>query len=202
MIYPRGQMLIINMPITGAISGEYQQFAMNTDTNAWGRFVKQPALDWALFNRRAYFSTFDGRVIMADEGVTDNGIEVKAVARQAWNTFDNDQNIGVMDKQFHMASLALQADGIPGISCGINVNFESEKPLEITAITPPQGAIWNVAKWDEDYWAGAATTQNIFIPTGRIGYIASLWFEAASLSSQIHWFATRILMEQTVRASI
>jgi hypothetical protein len=202
MIYPRGQMLIVNVPITGSITGSYQQFVMNTDTNAWGRFIAMDAICWTLFNRRAYYGTADGRVVLSDEGVTDNGKQVVGVARQAWNTFDNDENIGIVDKQFHMAALALQAEGVPSISCSVNVNFEEDRPLSILAVAPVAGAMWDFATWDVDYWADNAVAQNLFVPVGKIGYIASLWVEATSMSSKINWFASRLLMESTKRAFI
>jgi hypothetical protein len=192
-------MLIVNVPLTGTEAGEYCQFAMNTDTNAWGRFRKLYGISWALFNRRAYFGTFDGRVVLYDQGSTDNGAEIKAVARQAWNTFQNDKGIGTMDKQFHMASIVLKADGVPSVSCNMNVNFEDDQPPQIGSITPPAGAVWNLATWDVDYWAGSASAHNVFISIGKIGYIASLWLEAGSMSSRVEWIASRILQEPTKR---
>lgn len=202
MIYPRGNMLLINVPLTGTIGGEYVQFAMNTDTNSWGRFRKLSGLCWTLFNRRAYFGTYDGRIVLADEGSKDNGVEIKAVGRQAWNTFANEQSIGIVDKQFHMASVVLKADGVPNVAANINVNFEDDQPPQVGAIVPPPGAVWNLAVWNVDYWAGSASAHNVFISIGKIGYVASLWLEVGSYSSRVNWIATRVLHEQTKRVGI
>ena len=197
LLYPKAGMLLVNMPMTGAISGEYVQFAMNTDTDAWGKFKGLPAICWALFNRIPYYGTYDGRVVQFDRTPTDNGMEIRAVARQAWNTFDNDKGIGAMDKQFHMASIVLKGDGIPNVSCNINVNFEDDQPPQVGQITPQPGAVWDFATWNVDYWAGAASAHNVFISIGKIGYVGSLWLEASSLVSTVEWVASRILIEPT-----
>lgn len=197
MIYPRGAALIVNIPRTSATSGEYTQFVMNTKNDAWCQYTDWDALCWALFNRRAYFGTNDGRVVLADEGFTDNGAEIKAVARQAWNTFDDDEGMGEADKHFHAISFAMSADGAPAISCSLNVNFEDDQPMFSTPTTPSAGAAWDTTDWDTDYWAGMAQTQNITVPVGKLGYIASAWMQAVSTAATIKWFASRIVLEKT-----
>lgn len=201
-IYPTGSMLIVNIPTTGSISGEYCQFAMNTDTNAWGRFIHLPSICWALFNRIPYFGTFDGRVVEFDAGATDNGKEVRAVARQAWSTFETETGIGVVDKQFHMASIILKADGQPNVSCNINVNFEDDQPAQVANLAENPGASWNIAAWNAEYWAGTSKAHTITLGFGKIGYVGSLWLEASSPVSRVQWVASRILTEHTNRGFI
>jgi hypothetical protein len=198
MIYPRGNQLIINVPRTGATNGQYTQFVMNTKGDAWCQFTDWNAICWTLFNRRAYFGTYDGKVVLADEGFTDNGAEIKCVARQAWNTFDDDNGMGEADKHFHAITFAVSADGAPAISCALNVNFEDDQPQFGTTAAAAQGAAWDVTDWDTDYWAGAAQTQNITVPVGKLGYIASPWVQAVSVAATIKWFASRIVLEKTV----
>lgn len=197
MMYPHSSALLINVPLTAANSGGYVQFVMNTNTNAWCRYTGWNALCWALFNRRAYFGTFDGKVILADEGFTDNGAQVQASCRQAWNTFDDTNGMGEADKQFHFATFAMQADGAPAVACALNVNFEDDRPQNSSALGVPAGAAWDVATWDIDDWAGAPNTQNLSVPVGKIGYIGSLWMQAVSTAAKIRWFATRIVLEKT-----
>lgn len=197
-IYPRGMMLIVNVPLTGAISGQYCQFVANTNTGAWARFTGLNSICWTLFNRRPYFGTDDGRVVLFDEGFTDNGAQILASARQAWNTLDDNQGVGQADKQFHFATFAIQADGTPQISCALNVNFEDDNPQAVSSSDALAAlATWDTATWDVDYWAGTSVTQNITVPVGKIGYIASLWMQAASLASKTRWLASRITLEKT-----
>jgi hypothetical protein len=197
LIYPRGTGLVVNVPLTGGVTGAYCQFLMNTNTNAWSRYTNWNGISWALLNRRMYFGTAAGTVVLADEGFTDDGTIVPATARQAWNTFEDDHGMGEAEKHFHFASFALQADGVPSISCSINVNFTDEQPQNAPALVPGSGGVWDVATWDVDDWGGAANTQNITVPVGKIGYTASPWVQAVSASAKIRWFATRIILEKT-----
>lgn len=197
MIYPRGSALYLNVPLTSGMNGSYTQFVMNTNSNQWCQFKGWNAISWALYEGRAYYGTYDGRVVLADEGFTDNGKEIRCVARQAWNTFDDDEGMGQYDKHFHGITFAMQAEGKPAISCALNVNFEDEAPVFSTAITPPSGAAWDVTPWGTALWAGAASVQNISVSVGKIGYIASPWMQAVSTAAPIRWFATRIILEKT-----
>lgn len=197
IIYPKGTALIVNVPLTGGFTGAYCQFVMNTSSSAWARYTGMNSICWALLNRRAYFGTADGRVVLSDEGFTDNGVQIQATARQAWNTFDDNQGMGDADKQFHFASFAVQADGTPAIACNLNVNFEDDQPQNGVALAPTEGGIWDVATWDIDDWAGAPNTQNLTIPVGKIGYTGSIWMNAVSTAAKIRWFATRIVLEKS-----
>lgn len=199
IIYPRGGALYINVPMTGAVTGQYTQFVMNTNSKkgAWTQFLGWNALSWGLFNRRAYYGTSDGRVCLADEGFTDNGAGIVATCRQAWNTYDDQHGMGEANKQFHLVTFAVAADGAPALSCALNVNYEDDDPTTATPITAPSGSDWDTADWDTASWAGSAATQYIQVPVGKFGYIASLWMRAVSTAAVIKWFASRVVLEKT-----
>lgn len=197
MIYPRANMLFVNVPQGGSVAGKYVQFVMNTNTNRWCRFTAMNAICWALIDGRAYFGTNDGKVVLADEGFTDNGEPVQAVCRQAWCSFDDGQGMGEADKHFHFATFAMQADAAPSISCALNVNYENAVPEYATALGSGAGAEWDIAEWDDAEWAGDAVTTNITVPVGKIGYVASLWMQATSVAARIRWYATRVTFERT-----
>lgn len=199
LIYPRGGALYVNYPMTANTSGQYAQFVMNTNSKkgAWTQFKGWNALCWALYNRRAYFGTVDGRVCLADEGYTDNGAQIDCQCRQAWNTFDDEHGMGEADKQFHIATFAMSASGAPSVACTVNVNYEDDAPSTSTALGAAAGSDWDVSDWDVTDWAGNVATQYVSVPVGKLGYIASIWMKAASTAAQIRWFATRIILEKT-----
>lgn len=199
VVYPKRNMLIVNAPFTGSISGEYVQFAMNTDTNAWGRFRGMSALDWVVFNEQVYFSTYGGKVILYDQGSADNGMQISAIGRQAWNTFANDR-VGLVNKQLHMVQVVLKAADVPSIAISVNVNFEDDRPDLIAPIVSGASATWDVSFWNADYWAGTLTVQNLDVLIGKIGYTASLWVEVGVVSSGVQWIASRVLLENTKKA--
>lgn len=197
MLYPRGNALFVNVPLSGGENGGYAQYVLNTNSNAWTRYTGWNGISWALFGRRAYFGTYDGKVVLADEGFTDDGTEVIAICRQAWNAFDDTKGMGAADKQFHFATFAVSAEGAPSVSCNINVNYEDDQPSSPVALVDAPGGAWDVATWDVDFWANNAFTQNVTAPIGKLGYIASIWMQASTLSSTLRWFATRIVLEKT-----
>jgi hypothetical protein len=197
IIYPAGSLLVVNIPRSGAMSGAYTQFVMDTNSNAWGQFTNWNGICFALFNDRLYFGTNAGKVVLADEGFTDNGAEVVGVARPAWNDFDNGFGLGNAEKQFHMLYLAVRADGVPSVSCALNVNFENDEPVSASAAAPPEGVEWDVPDWDTADWADGPAIQNIAIPVSKLGYVASPWLKAVSTASTIQWYAYRSVFQKT-----
>ena len=196
-LYPRASMLVVNVPISGTPAGGYYQFVMNTNTNAWTRFTNQNGLCWNILNGRLYFGTFDGKVMLADEGYTDNGADILCDCRQAYNYFDDGEGMGSSDKQFHFATFIMQSDGTPPISAELCVNFEDDPPDYAGALIGGTGAVWDVATWDVDGWAGDGVTQNFTVPFGKLGYTASIWLRTALKSEPIKWYSTRIICSKT-----
>jgi len=196
VLYPRSGMLVVNAPATSSPAGAYYQFVMNTSTNSWARFVGWDGLCWCVFNGRLYYGTYDGRVVLADEGTIDITTEIKCDCRQAYNYFDDGNGMGDADKHFHFATFVVQADGTPPIAAELCVNFEDDQPDYAGSLTAVVGALWDVATWDVDFWAGDAITQNFTVTFGKIGYTASIWLRTTVRSAPIKWFATRILLER------
>jgi hypothetical protein len=196
-IYPQGSALYINMPVTGSESGGYVQYVMNTNSNAWCRYTGLNGICWALFNRDAYFGTFDGRIVLNGVGTNDNGADIVAECRQAWNNFDDGKGSGDMDKQIHFATFIMQADGTLPVSCSINMNYEDDQPDPAGSLAATNGGVWDIATWDVDAWAGVGVTQNLTVPVGKIGYTASLWLNISTQGTPVRWYATRIIMEMT-----
>jgi len=194
--YPRGNLLIVNVPTAATTAGEYVQFAMNTDTNAWCRFTKWNGLCFAVFNRRLFFGTSDGRIVLADEGNKDLSLDIICDARQAFNYFDDGHGSGDADKHFHFATFIVQADGTPALASSLCVNWEDDQPTLTTTGLDASGAQWDVSSWDVTDWAGSGATQQLTVPYGKIGYVASPWLRASTLGSGLKWFATRVVAEK------
>jgi hypothetical protein len=195
-VYPRSKMLIVNVPMTSATSGEYCQFVMNTDTGMWCRFTNWNGLSWAVYNKRLYYGAYDGRVMLADEGFLDDGDPIRYDGRQAYDYFDDGYGGGAADKHFHFATFVVQTDGEPPISAELNVNFEDDQPEYVGNLTGDLGALWDVSDWDVTDWAGGGVTRNFTVPFGKIGYAASIWIRAYAQGTHIKWFATRVVYEK------
>lgn len=196
-MYSRSGMLVVNAPAASTTAGGYYQFVMNTNTNAWSRFTNQNGICWNVFNGRLYFGTFDGKIMLADEGTTDNGSEIRCDCRQAYNYFDDGRGMGSSDKHFHFATFIVKADGTPPISAELNVNFEDDQPDYAGTLTAAAGAVWDVADWDVASWGGDGTTQNFTVSFGKIGNAASVWLRISAKNEPTQWFATRIVCSRT-----
>lgn len=195
VVYPRGGMLIVNAPATASTAGEYFQFAMNTDTNAWARFRDQKALCWTVYEKRAYFGTAAGTVVLADDGTDDDGEPIKCSCRQAYNYFDDGKGMGDADKHFHLATFIVEADGTPPLSANLNVNFQNDLPAYATELPESSGTAWDVGEWDTFDWGGDAITQNFTVPFGKLGYVGSVYLRALT-KTKIKWYGTRFVMER------
>lgn len=193
--YPRANMLLVNVPTSATSTGSYDQFVMNTDTGAWARFRDWNGLSWVLHNKRLYFGTADGRIVLADEGSTDDGEAIRCNCRQAYNYFDDGKGMGAADKHFHFATFIVEADGTPPLSAELNINFENGPPQYAGTLAGTSGTEWDVAFWDTFEWGGDASTQNFTVPFGKLGYVASIWLRAYT-PTKIKWYATRFVCER------
>lgn len=197
-LYPRGNMLVVNVPASATVLGNYYQFVMNLNTGSWGRFREWNGLCWTVFDKRLYFGTHDGRVVLADDGTLDNGQPIKCDARQAYNYFDDGRGAGTADKHFHFGTFVMEANGTPPLSAEINTNFENTKPEYVGNLPGGVGAEWNVAEWDVDFWASDdGKTQNWTVSFGKMGYAGSVWLRAYLQGERIKWYATRIVFDRS-----
>lgn len=198
MAYPRGNLLVVNAPASASVAGNFYQFVMNTNTNAWARFTGWNGICFCVMGGRLYFGTYSGKIMLADEGATDNGQAILCDARQAYNDFDDGAGtgIGYADKQFHFATFVVASTGTPAISAQCNVNYEDAAP-DYAGLPTATGATWDVATWDIDSWADDSQIQNFTVSFGKIGYAASAWLRISTLGGPLKWYATRMIYEKT-----
>lgn len=197
LVYPRGGMLILNVPSTSAISGDYYQYVMNTTTKAWCRFTDLNGLCFTVFNKRLYFGTYAGDIMLGDEGRTDNGESIRVDVKQAYNYFGDERGAGPLQKHFQWASLIVACDGTPPLSGKFNVDFRENQPEYVNLLSPSDGAEWDVGTWDLAEWGSGLTTQRFIITLNRGGFAGSLWLRASMDSLTLEWFATQYTMQPT-----
>lgn len=197
-LYPRGKSLILSVPLSGSIAGHYNQFVQNTTTNAWTRYDGWDGLCWTVFNRRLYFGTYDGRVMLADEGTDDDGEDIHLDCKQAYNSFEDGYGSGQATKHFHFARLTVASEGTPPVSGEISVDFIEDQPDYMSALDPGGGAVWDVATWDVAEWEVGEHTQYVTIALGKLGVVASLWLRASLNGTSLHWYSTKFIYEKSI----
>jgi hypothetical protein len=154
--YPRGQMFIINVPISNS-PHQAEQYIRNTNTGAWCRFTGQNARTWGLYNDRLYFGTAVGTIMLADANSNDtvvaygdDGVAVERRATTAYMRFNPEAKSQLTAVQIVSTISQPSSARVQALS-----DF-NDKPL--TAINPAIEFVpgqWNVSNWNQDYWAAA-----------------------------------------------
>lgn len=153
-IYPTGKWLVLNIPLT---EGSLQiQYVMNIITGAWCKFEGMNANTWALYNGDLYFSGNDGKTYKADTGFNDNGDQIQAEYKGAFNYFGGKGS----QKHFTMMRPVLGSTGAPSYLVGVDVDFKNETPAGSLAVEELSGATWDTSTWDTGIWGGG---ENIII---------------------------------------
>lgn len=186
--YSAGGMLILNVPVETTIAGKYYQYVMNTTTNAWARFKNQNGICWAVFQKKLYFGDYAGKIWLADSGATDNGADILADAKQAYNPFDEPNK----QKQYHFAKLFVTSDGTPPLNAALNVDYHENSP-SYTSLLSADPSAWDVADWDTAAWGAEADTQTFLANVGNIGTVCALWVRASVNSSTLQWYSTQFI---------
>lgn len=190
VLYPAGNMLILNVPQTSAF-GTYYQYVMNTRTNAWCRFTGLNGLSWVEVNGDLYFGDYEGNIYQADNGYDDNGEDIRSDARQAYSTFGVDYN-----KHFQTAKLIVAfASTAPPVTVDFGVDFLDQPPDYGSASSTDADSLWDTALWDVALWAAESGVQFYFADIGKLGTWGSLQVRALTNGDQMKWYATQYLAE-------
>ena len=192
-----GGWLLLNVPATSSISGNYYHYVMNTTTNAWCRFTNWNGMAFTVFNKRLYFGRYDGYIMLGDEGRLDDGAAIKCDIKQAYNYFDDGSGMAFLQKHFQWASLLVSCDGEPPLSGKFNVDYTEEQPAYVNVLAPTAGAQWDVAAWDTGVWGDDSRTQRFVITLNKGGVAGALWLRASLQGLTLRWYATQYVMEKT-----
>jgi len=183
-LYPRGTMLMFNVPQSGTTA---HQYVFNTITGAPCRFTGVNGLCWQLKGDEAYFGTSDGKVCKADTGATDNGTAIEADGLQAFSYFGAPGT----NKAFKQVEPIFEADGPPAPALDMNVDFTITTPLGTPTTSPSTNlARWDEALWDDGVWAGSDLVYRSWRGVRGIGRSGALRVRISSSTSSVSWIAT------------
>lgn len=143
--YPRGQMLLCNVPSSSTSS---EQHVQNTLTGAWCRFTGWNATVLSLFRGKLYYGDRFGRVCEADIGEDDIGQEIYYDVRTAFNYLDDRTS----SKRFLMAKPLISSSLMVSLTVQVDVDFEDKSTLVETLIGTG-GSEWDTAVWELSEWA-------------------------------------------------
>lgn len=193
VIYPRGHMALMNVPISATQS---RQYAMNTQTGAWCRFTGMAARCWGLFGEDLYFGG-SGGVWQADDGANDDGASIAADMSCAWQSPGGTG----LRKRFTMIRPVVEANGPMTLAVRLNVDYRAETPsLDDSFITTEEaGSLWGTMIWGTGFWNGP-TIRGDWLATYGEGYAAAVRMRTITdgLTVKLHAFdlkAERAMVE-------
>lgn len=189
-LYPLGKWLIVNVPVSTGI--EQIQYVMNTTTGAWCVFSEMNANCWAVHNDELYFGGNMGDVYKADTGYNDNGNDIVAVGRGAFNYL----GLRGILKKFNMIRPLFGSSGAPEYRVALDVDFGNVEISDTIPIVPEDGAIWDTDVWDTGVWGGATNVLKRWQTVKGIGMAAAVRYKIRKNGQSVNVFSFDILAER------
>lgn len=179
ILYPRGTMGIINIPIVD--SSQSHQYAWNTLTGAWCRFKGANALCWTLYQDKPYFGGSDGSVYEFDVTNGDDGTSIFGDIRPAFSYVGKRG----MRKQFHLARPLVVADAATTFSVDLEVDYRETDASNLVTLSGDSGTAWDDGVWDEFEWAGGSTLYADTYGVTGLGDAVTLRIRSQTQNAQI-----------------
>jgi hypothetical protein len=183
-----GKELYFNVPRSEGV--QYTQYVLNVVTGAWAEYSAWNARCFARFNGDDYWGGGEG-VVNKIGGASDNGEDIVAVARTAFN-YLGDRGAR---KRFTAVRPVVTTEGIFIATIGIDVDF-SERAFVPDNVNIGQftiGGIWDESSWDTVPWADEAAPNVSWVSVTGIGRSVSVLFRIRTQTQAISWFSTDIL---------
>jgi hypothetical protein len=188
--FAKPNMLIINIPNPNGA----EQYIMHTISKAWCNFTGINAKCFELSGDNLYFGG-NGFVGKFFDTNADDGGQISATCQQAYSYFDTPGQ----QKRFTLVRPTFLVDvGAPGIYCGINTDFQTQNNLGKVSFetNPTTTAVWDVATWDNDVWAGNLVISRNWQGVTGLGYAGGLNLNMVSAGIDVHWLSTDYVMEK------
>lgn len=141
--YPSGRYIAFNVPTGGST---FEQYVMNISTRAWCKFTNQNAFVWSTFGNGLYFGGADGKIYLADNGLTDDGEVIPWDVRWAWNYYGDRSRVKrFLNARPIITTTSTEAD----VGLIIDTDFRQQNVNNNIVITAAGGAEWG------DPWGSA-----------------------------------------------
>lgn len=204
IFYTPANLFLINVPVSDTQSVQYVR---NTNTGRWTQFQGWNARCFGLYNKRLYFGTPDGAIVLADTSVTDD----------LQNAYSDDGT-----PILYSATTAYQKFGEPGLktqlsACRVVTTVFDPSSLSLNAFAdyrtkplPPiqlpneiVEGVWDVAAWDDVYWGGPNSLDPTtllanpsFRPVQTYGFAIALSVRYQSRVQNVNWYSTEFVFKQ------
>lgn len=183
LLHPIGNKLVLNVP---QIENTTQiQYVMNTQNGSWAKFTGWNANCWELLGDTIYYGGAT-TVTKADTGTDDNSAAITATAKPAFSYFGSRGQT----KRFTMVRPIFLCDGSISPAISMNVDFGDTSPTSSPSYTAVDGAEWDTATWDVDYWAGSQGVLKSWQSVTGVGFAGSMKMQLQSKGLAVNWQST------------
>ena len=183
ILYPRGQMLVFNIPVS--TTTQYQ-YVFNTITGAPCRFTGINSLCYGSLNDSLYWGGTDGTVNLFDDGKADLGSAIEADAAQAFSYFKSPSQT----KIFKLVEPIFESDGNPNAAIDLNTDFQLAIPTGVAAASPTRAGVWGVSKWGVGIWGTAKQIYQGWRGVRGSGRSGAIRIRISSTTARASWIAT------------
>ena len=176
---PSSSRVFCNIPLGS--SNRYTQMIRHMPRPVWSQFENIPARCFGWIEPNVYFGDDSGSVYeMHPRFLSDDGKPIYVDMQTAWSAFNTPAA-----KQWKMVLPYIITDGVPKPYVDIRVDYDMSPPANQPDVTDAQsGAIWDVAAWNEEFWAHANQTRNNWSGVGAIGRVGGVRLSAAVLNCE------------------
>ena len=178
-LFPSANMLIVNIP---AGSGQNYQYAQNTITQAWSKFVGLNANVWCNSSSGLYYGDANS-VQKAWVGNLDGTIPISADILPAFSYF----RAKASNKYFTMVRPYLLSGGSPSVSYSLNTDFLVNDATNTLSYSAPTGMVWGSMVWGSMVWGGGLSSITNWQTVGAVANSAALRMKVLNNGSDVRF---------------
>lgn len=183
-VFQDQNMLILNIP---AGNGMNFQYAQNTITGAWTKFLGWTANVWRNANAGLFFGDATS-IRQAWVGESDGLEQIVADGLSSFQYF----KALTYGKLFTMVKPYITTSGSPSILYGLNINQVLSEPTGTLSYTAPSGMIWGQMVWGQPSmnWGGGLIPLTNWHTVGAFATSAGIRLKVQGNGAEVNWSST------------
>lgn len=189
VVFPDKNAVLVNVPI--AEDGTHEQYVMNTISLSWCKFTGWNAEDFSVFNNELYYCR-STTVIKAWTGTSDQGSNITAYAKAAFNNFGKSSQL----KKLKMIRPILLSNGNINYLSGVDIDFANNDIVGNSSATTTSQPLWGSAIWGVSLWGGGLDTDKKWHSLNAWpGYYISGKLKITTNQFTVNWLSFDYLFE-------
>jgi len=154
--FPTEEILTLGSPYVDAQLGIYQNYVMNSITQAWSTYSNIDTLCACLFDGQFVFGTRTGEIgigfVGSRDGDQSDGITLGTEVTARIQTGFHGLGSPTMNKRALRTKFYGQAEGLPAIYVVFKEEYDINQLLNVNSPAPTGKSVWDTAKWDQTTW--------------------------------------------------